>query len=281
MILIDNTQIILSTIFTQYSYSENKEEFFSENTVRHIVLNTYRMYKQKFGATYGNLVICDDAGDSWRKESFPYYKASRKKKREDGQHDWSVIFDSMNRIRTEVRENFPYKVMCIERCEADDVIAVLATKYHPKEKILIISSDKDFQQLQRYPNIKQYSPVHKNFIYCENPLNFLREHILRGDSSDGIPNILSDSDTFVIDNKRQKPLSQKKVDIMKENVPEHLQENFDRNKLLVDLTMIPVDYQKTILDEYNKPPEVQGKEKLFNYFMEHNLASLMETIEEF
>lgn len=282
MILIDNTQIILSTIFTQYSYSENKEEFFSENTVRHIVLNTYRMYKQKFGSIYGNLVICDDSSDSWRKDSFPQYKASRKKKRqEDQNHDWSVIFNSMNTIRNEVRENFPYKVMCVDRCEADDIIAVLAMKYHPTEKILIVSSDKDFQQLQRYSNIKQYSPIHKNFIYCENPINYLREHIMRGDSSDGIPNILSDSDTFVIDNKRQKPLSQKKIEIMKENIPEHLYDNFMRNKLLVDLSEIPITYSKLIQEEYTKPIPVKGKEKLFDYFVKHNLASLMETIEEF
>ena len=179
MILLDNTQIILSTIFTQYNYSDNRDELFSEDTVRHIVLNTYRFYKNKFGEQYGNLVICDDAGDSWRKEVFPYYKASRKKTRETDGHDWGKIFDAMNKIRKEVRENFPYKVMWVERCEADDIIATLCMNFNVKEKILIVSSDKDFQQLQRYMNVKQYSPIHKNFIYCENPQNFLKEHILR------------------------------------------------------------------------------------------------------
>ncbi len=281
MILLDNTQIILSTIFTQYNYSDNREELFSEDTVRHIVLNTYRFYKSKFGQQYGNLVICDDAGDSWRKDVFPYYKASRKKTRETDGHDWSKIFDAMNKIRKEVRENFPYKVMCVERCEADDIIATLCMNYNNKEKILIVSSDKDFQQLQRYTNVKQYSPIHKNFIYCENPQNFLKEHILRGDTSDGIPNVLSDDDTFIIEGKRQKPLSQKKLEIIIENIPEYLKINYNRNQKLVDLSYIPKEYTDKILSEYKVEPTVQGKEKLFEYFVKNKLSNLMEVIDEF
>jgi 5'-3' exonuclease len=281
MILLDNTQIILSTIFTQYNYSDNRDELFSEDTVRHIVLNTYRFYKNKFGEQYGNLVICDDAGDSWRKEVFPYYKASRKKTRETDGHDWGKIFDAMNKIRKEVRENFPYKVMWVERCEADDIIATLCMNFNVKEKILIVSSDKDFQQLQRYMNVKQYSPIHKNFVYCENPQNFLKEHILRGDTSDGIPNVLSDDDTFVVEGKRQKPLSQKKLELIIENIPEYLRINYNRNQKLVDLSYIPKEYTERILKEYEVEPKVKGKEKLFEYFTNHKLANLMEVIDEF
>jgi 5'-3' exonuclease len=281
MILLDNTQIILSTIFTQYNYSDNRDELFSEDTVRHIVLNTYRFYKNKFGEQYGNLVICDDAGDSWRKEVFPYYKASRKKTRETDGHDWGKIFDAMNKIRKEVRENFPYKVMWVERCEADDIIATLCMNFNVKEKILIVSSDKDFQQLQRYMNVKQYSPIHKNFVYCENPQNFLKEHILRGDTSDGIPNVLSDDDTFVVEGKRQKPLSQKKLELIIENIPEYLRINYNRNQKLVDLSYIPKEYTERILKEYEVEPKVKGKEKLFEYFTNHKLANLMEVIAEF
>ena len=281
MILLDNTQIILSTIFTQYNYSDNRDELFSEDTVRHIVLNTYRFYKNKFGEQYGNLVICDDAGDAWRKEVFPYYKASRKKTRETDGHDWGKIFDAMNKIRKEVRENFPYKVMWVERCEADDIIATLCMNFNVKEKILIVSSDKDFQQLQRYMNVKQYSPIHKNFIYCENPQNFLKEHILRGDTSDGIPNVLSDDDTFVVEGKRQKPLSQKKLELIIENIPEYLRINYNRNQKLVDLSYIPKEYTERILKEYEVEPKVKGKEKLFEYFTNHKLANLMEVIDEF
>lgn len=281
MILLDNTQIILSTIFTQYSYTDNKDGFFSEETVRHIILNTYRFYKNKFSKDYGNIIICDDAGDSWRKDIFPYYKASRKKSREIDGYDWNIIFNSMNKIRKEVRENFPYKVMCVERCEADDIIAVLSIKYHLKEPILIVSSDKDFQQLQRYTRVKQYSPIHKNFIECADPHSFLKEHILRGDTSDGIPNVLSDDDTFIVEGKRQKPLAQKKLEIIMENIPDYLKNNYNRNLKLVDLTYIPDEYKENILNEYEKPIEVKGKEKLFEYFIKNKLTTLMESIDEF
>ena len=171
--------------------------------------------------------------------------------------------------------------MWVERCEADDIIATLCMNFNVKEKILIVSSDKDFQQLQRYMNVKQYSPIHKNFIYCENPQNFLKEHILRGDTSDGIPNVLSDDDTFVVEGKRQKPLSQKKLELIIENIPEYLRINYNRNQKLVDLSYIPKEYTERILKEYEVEPKVKGKEKLFEYFTNHKLANLMEVIDEF
>jgi 5'-3' exonuclease len=281
MILLDNSQLILSTIFTQYSYTEDKENFFSEDTVRHIVLNTYRYYKNKFGKQYGDLVICDDSSDSWRKDVFPHYKASRKKNREDSSFDWKTIFNAMNKIRREVRENFPYKVMSIPRCEADDIIAVLCEMFHNKQDILIISSDKDFQQLQHFTSVKQYSPIHKDFLYCENPHKFLVEHILRGDASDGIPNILSDDDTFVVEKKRQRPLSQKKLESLFESVPDYLLPKYERNLKLINFNSIPDDIREIIVQEYNKPKNVQGKEKLFQYFVENKLSNLMEVINEF
>jgi 5'-3' exonuclease len=281
MILLDNSQLILSTIFTQYSYSENKEEFFSEDTVRHIVLNTYRYYKNKFGKQYGDLVICDDSSDSWRKDVFPHYKATRKKNREDDSFDWKTIFNAMNKIRREVRENFPYKVISIPRCEADDIIAVLCEMFQGKQDILIISSDKDFQQLQHFTNVKQYSPIHKDFLYCENPHKFLVEHIIRGDASDGIPNILSDDDTFVIEKKRQRPLSQKKLESLFESIPDYLLSKYERNVKLISFNSIPDEIRLEIVKEYNKPRMVNGKEKLFQYFVENKLSNLMEVINEF
>lgn len=281
MILLDNSQLILSTIFTQYSYSENKENFFSEDTVRHIVLNTYRYYKNKFGKQYGDLVICDDSSDSWRKDVFPHYKAGRKKNREEGTFDWKTIFNAMNKIRREVRENFPYKVMSIPRCEADDIIAVLCEMFHGKQDVLIISSDKDFQQLQHFTNVKQYSPIHKDFLYCEDPHKFLVEHIIRGDASDGIPNILSDDDTFVMEKKRQRPLSQKKLESLFQSIPDYLVSKYERNVKLINFNSIPDEIREEIVREYNKPRMVNGKEKLFQYFVENKLSNLMEVINEF
>jgi len=276
MILIDNTQLLIASIFSQYK----SLDVVSEDIIRHIVVNTYRMYRTRFKEEYGELVICQDASDPWRRDIFPQYKANRKKTHDKDREQWDRVFEVLTKIRHEVKENFPYKNMQIDRCEADDIIATLAIKYSQTEPVLIISSDKDFQQLQRYSNIKQYSPIHKDFLTCEKPEKFLFEHIVRGDTSDGIPNILSDDDVFINDDKRQKPLSTKKVNNWAfYGVPTEHERNLERNKILVDLAYIPEEYQEKILTEYSDA--VSGnKGKVFNYLVKNNMKLILESIDE-
>ena len=242
------------------------------------------MYHHKFNEEYGDLVVCCDATNNWRKEAFKYYKAQRKTTRDKSDFDWSELFRLLHMVREEIAENFPYKVVYIDKAEADDIIAALILNNDTNEPILILSSDKDFIQLQKYKNVSQYSPLKKAFLNTDNPENFLREHILRGDVSDGVPNFLSSDDTFVTD-KRQTPLSKKKVSVWSELEPdvfcqgEQLR-NYRRNEMLIDLTKIPEWLQDKIVVEYDRQPEV-GRTKLFNYFVKHKLKNLMEHINEF
>ena len=208
MILLDYSQIVIANVMM------NKKSM-SEDFVRHAVLNTIRMYHHKFTEEYGDLVVCCDATNNWRKEAFKYYKAQRKTTRDKSDFDWSELFRLLHMVREEIAENFPYKVVYIDKAEADDIIATLILNKDKEEPVLILSSDKDFIQLQKYKNVNQYSPLKKNFLDTDNPENFLREHILRGDVSDGVPNFLSSDDTFVTD-KRQTPLSKKKVSVWSE-----------------------------------------------------------------
>jgi 5'-3' exonuclease len=276
MILIDNTQILIASIFSQY---KNMNDV-SEDVVRHIVINTYRMYRTRFKDEYGDLVICQDSANPWRREMFPHYKANRKKAHDKDKEQWDKIFEILTKIRQEIMENFPYKNMRVDRCEADDIIATLAKKFHTQEKILIVSSDKDFQQLQRFPNIVQFSPIHKDFLKCENPEKHLFEHILRGDTGDGVPNILSDDDTFIDDTKRQKPLSTKKINNWAfYGVPAEHERNFDRNKNLVDLAYIPEDIEQNILNEY-AVPYAGNKGKVFDYLVKNNMKLILESVDE-
>jgi 5'-3' exonuclease len=276
MILIDNTQILIASIFSQYKNINDV----SEDVVRHIVINTYRMYRTRFKDEYGDLVICQDSANPWRREMFPHYKANRKKAHDKDKEQWDKIFEILTKIRQEIMENFPYKNMRVDRCEADDIIATLAKKFHTQEKILIVSSDKDFQQLQRFPNIVQFSPIHKDFLKCENPEKHLFEHILRGDTGDGVPNILSDDDTFVDDTKRQKPLSTKKINNWAfYGVPAEHERNFDRNKNLVDLAYIPEDIEQNILNEY-AVPYAGNKGKVFDYLVKNNMKLILESVDE-
>lgn len=284
MLVIDFSQVMLSNIMVQIGNHTNAQ--LDENMVRHMVLNSIRMYKTKFGAEYGELVIACDASNYWRRTLFPYYKANRKKSQAASELDWKSIFECLNKIRDELLTVFPYRVIRIDTAEADDVIAILCHEHgNTSNKILIISGDKDFQQLQSYMNVKQYNPVLKKFITCNDPSKFLKEHIIKGDSGDGIPNFLSDDNCLVV-GTRQKPVTQKKLDSYLNKNPEEFCQsltelrNYKRNQQLIDLSMIPHTVSESIMEEYNKQANKKAPE-LMNYFIQYKLKNLMEHINEY
>lgn len=281
MIILDLSQVMIATLMAQLGNHTNAE--LDENLLRHMILNSIRANKMKFSSEFGEMVIAADDRKFWRRDLYPYYKANRKKTRDASELNWNVIFDSLNKIREELKESFPYPVVQVDSAEADDVIAVL-TKHYNYDKILILSGDKDFQQLQRYPNVKQYSPVLKKYITCRDPDMFLKEHIMRGDVGDGIPNFLSADATFV-DGTRQKPLATKKVEAWLTANPVEfcnveMLRNYKRNQQLVDFDFIPEDVEQNILAEY-KAQTGKDRTKLFNYFISNKLKNLVETINDF
>lgn len=283
MIIIDLSQVMIATLMAQLGNHTNAEV--DENLLRHMVLNSIRANKVKFSKDYGEFVIAADGKQSWRKEVFAYYKANRKRDRDASELNWGLIFESLNKIRDELKEYFPYRVIHLDHAEADDVIAVLVkNRTNQFEKTLILSGDKDFQQLQRYAAVSQYSPVLKKFITCKNPDMFLKEHIIRGDVGDGIPNFLSSDDTLVT-GSRQKNISSKKLDIWLKQEPEQfctgeMLRGFKRNQQLVDFDYIPKEVEDRIMAEYQAQA---GKDrgKLFNYFINHKLKGLVEAINDF
>ena len=282
MILVDNNQIILANIFQTIKQYDTIDE----NMLRHMVLNTYRMYRKMFKEDFGELVICHDSSNCWRKDIFEYYKLNRKAKQDASDVDWESIYDALHRIRTEVEQNFPYKNIKVERAEADDIISVLCEKYSPHEKILILSNDKDFKQLQKFENVSQYSCIKKEFLICDDPDGFLIDHIVRGDSSDGIPNVLSDDDTFMIESKRQKRLTKKTVEDILETYrmtgspPEYCSAGWERNKKLIDLNYIPDTIHNEVVNQFQTNSE-GDRSKILNYMIENRLKNLIENLEEF
>ena len=256
-----------------------------ENLIRHMVLNSLRSYARQFKQKYGDIVICCDSRKYWRRDVFPFYKSNRKKDREKSDFDWSLIFETLGKIREELKQNFPYRVLEVEGAEADDIIAVLSGRMAPSEEVLILSSDKDFVQLQKYPNVIQYSPILKRYVKADDPELYVREHIIRGDRGDGIPNFLSPDNTFAL-GERQKTINKKRLEEWIKKTPEEFCINdimlrgYKRNQMLVDLDFIPENIKSQIVNAYeNTKPS--SRQKMFNYFIEKRLSNLMEVIDEF
>jgi hypothetical protein len=282
MIIFDYQQVAISNLMEQIGSSSGSVD---ENLVRHMILNTIRTYVKKFKNTHGpEVIIACDNKHYWRREIFPHYKAGRKKARAASGHDWSSIFESLNRIRQELKDSSPYKVIEVEGAEADDIIGTLVQKYSATEKIMILSSDKDFAQLQRFPNVEQFSPIMKKSIKEPFPLIQLKQLIIRGDKGDGIPNILSPDDVFVSDG-RQKPITEKKIIVWmnqdpKEFCNDEMMRNYSRNETLIDLTKIPEGIRNTILSSYDTA-EGKTKQVFMNYMIQNRLKNLLECIDEF
>lgn len=287
MIILDFNQVAIANLMTSIRGHQTEV---NENLLRHMILNSIRMNRTKFVGEYGEMVIACDSRNYWRKQIFPYYKASRKKNRDQSGLDWNEIFRVLNKVREELKEYFPYPVLNIETAEADDVIAALCSEYGRDlggDPILILSGDKDFMQLQKYSNVTQYDPIRKRFLKTNDPEKYLKEHILRGDSGDGIPNVLTEDDCFVA-NARQRQLRQKAIDeILSADYPEDwikadetFVRNYNRNRSLIDLSYIPKELTVTILKEYEGQ---LGKKRnnLFNYFIKNKLKHLTECIGEF
>ena len=280
MILVDMNQISVASVMMHLHMT--KQTAPDEDMVRHMILNSLRMYRMKFCDEYGELILCYDSKHYWRRDYYPEYKHSRKKGRQASSNDWDAIFAVLNAIKAELKEFFPYKFLEVYGAEADDIIAALAGELEfDSGKTLILSGDKDFIQLQKFRNVTQYSPITKKFVNGVDPDIYLSEHVLKGDSSDGVPNVLSPDNTFV-DGIRQKPLSKKKIQSMiAGDFPnDEVKRNYQRNKKLIDLKESPPELYIDILKEYQEAPD-GDRSKLLNYFTQKRLRNLVESIGEF
>jgi len=277
MILLDYSQIALANIIVQ--------KIDDEELIRHMILNSIRMYNKKYRDEYGQMVICCDGFNTWRKEYFPQYKASRKKTRAASDMNWENIFLYLNQIRDEIKENLPYKVIHMQGMEADDIIGTLTyetQEFGQHEPIMIISSDKDFIQLHKFKNVKQYSPARKKLIEEKHPRKYLFEHVCRGDTGDGVPNVLSPDNCFV-DGIKQTPMRKTVIDFWMENednMPQEVLRNYQRNSTLIDLSKIPTDIYSNIVQEYNSQKPAM-KMKVLNYLIKKRCKNLIEVVEEF
>lgn len=282
--LIDLNQVLISNLMQHLKFVSKQHEM-SEDLIRHMCINTIRSNIKQFRSKYQNVILCCDSKHYWRRDYFAFYKSHRKHDREASGLDWDMIFTVLNGLRDELRDNFPYKTLNVDGAEADDVIAVLTARLAPHAPVLILSSDKDFGQLQKYPNVTQYSPILKRFIKIDDPKAFIREHIIKGDRGDGIPNFLTNDNAFAA-GERQKPISSKKLTEWIQKDPSEfcttdwMLRCYKRNQTLIDFDYIPDDIQSKIVDAFDEAKPAT-KEKMLNYFIDKNLKVMIESISDF
>ena len=285
MVLVDFNGLAVGSIMG----SLNRGEGLSENLVKHIIINNLRLYRKKYTEEkYGKIVICCDSR-SWRKDVYPEYKANRKTGREKDKHDWAAIFDLIESTLNDLRENFPYPVIKIEKAEADDIIGALTVhKSIPLigEDVVIISADKDFIQLQRHGHVIQWSPLFNKMVKDPDPVKYLFEHLLKGDTGDGVPNVLS-PDNVLVDHIRQSPMTKKKMaewwdskDKLKEVMPQGVFRNYIRNREMIDLDRTPEAIKKESIDQYENY-KYPRRDNILTYLIENRMKMLIENAGEF
>ncbi|UTS52028.1 hypothetical protein [Synechococcus phage BUCT-ZZ01] len=287
------------SLYNALANQSNKDE--NRNLIKHMIFNCIRSYKKKFGAQYGNIVICCDGRRSWRKDEFEFYKANRKKARDESTIDFEMVFEVMNETLEDLKNFFPYPVIKLDCAEGDDVIAVIVRwgkdnlvssqgLFEEPEHMMILSSDRDFVQLQKYPNVKQYSFTQKKEVVPEkSPKLDLLEKILTGDKGDGVPNICSAGNTFVTEGARQKPFKKvrfddfaKAADPLDACLSDDEKKNFIRNQKLIDLDYIPENVYNLIVGELQSQLDKKpNKMNMMNYFISKGMKLLLQDIGDF
>lgn len=297
MIIVDFNQVVISNLAVSF----NKEMEHPDNTtnglIKHMILSTLLSYKQKYGKEFGQILIATDNRKYWRRDKFSYYKGKRKQAREESKWDWNFIFKVLDEIKADLKEHFPYKLLDVPGAEADDVIACLAKHLQDNEltqqglmtdpqPIMIVSSDTDFMQLQKYPNVKQWSPMQKKMVKPKTTLQeFVVDHICTGDVGDGIPNICS-PDNCIVDGIRQTSFMKKRFeDFINKGIDackdETERRNYQRNQMLIDFEFIPQDIHDAVIDEYKTQVVKGNKTKVFNYFIKNKMKLLLEHAGDF
>jgi 5'-3' exonuclease len=295
MMVVDFNQTAISNVMLELNGRKDIE--LDVPLMRYMIMNSIRGYNAKFKNEYGELVIACDNHSYWRRDFFPHYKANRKKSRDDTGLDWEVIFTALNQVKEDLHVHFPYKVIDVPGAEADDVIATLAkwsqtndfssgTVFESDPKpFLVLSGDHDFKQLHQYKNVKQYSPVQKKFIVSERkPKDYIIEHIVRGDTGDGIPNVLS-PDNSLVDGIRQKSIMTEKLEkwiLDPSTMPQDdaFIKRYEQNKKLVDFSSIPKEIEELIINTYMEQPK-KDRSKLLNYFIVNKMKNMLDVITEF
>lgn len=303
-ILVDLSQIVMSGVITQLADDLERPNVEADSLIKHMVYTMLLGLKQKFGKEYGEMILCADSNKYWRREYFQWYKGHRKHAKEKAKIDWKVVYAALDALIVDLSEYFPYKVIEVENCEADDIIACLTHYYQENEldegglfggspkRIMICSSDGDFIQLQKYSNVAQWNNQHKKMVSSSNPKRDLLEKIASGDSGDNIPNVITEN---VWSQHRAENLEVKlRATPMKSARLEEFSElgekacktdeeraNYARNDMLINFDNIPSHVYDSIINTYATYKKKGNTTKLMSYFTKNRMKVLFGDVASF
>src|SRR6266513_3099743 len=230
-----------------------------------------------------------DSGLSFRHERYPAYKATREKLTEELQSDFDR---GMDRI-CQILEAFRIPIITLPGYEADDVIGTLVAKsVEARVNVVVVSGDKDFQQLVR-PGVWLLNPgrgrsanVEEHWVGLENAgerlgiaPEFVTDYLaLVGDSSDNIPGVRGIGDKTAAELVRQyghlESILEHAPEITKKRPREALLEHAENARLSKELVTIRDDLPVTLdLEALRvKTPDHQRLRDLFIELEFHALA---------
>ena len=289
MILIDfNQQIVSSAHYLQKNNIEINVSTLQHTFFKYIISRIHGINSSPIARKHGafsktahDVIICCDGRNYWRRDYFPYYKIKRAENRSKSSLDWGKIFECVDEIKENIINNTKLKLINVDKVEADDIISVLVKEFSGKENICILSTDRDFVQLQEYDNIWQFSTISNSFIKPDiSGVDSLIDKLIVGDKGDGVPNVLSSDDIFVQEKGRQTPIRKNKYEelytAIKNKVTkcatyedlmiiEECSVNLSRNNQLMNLiTGIPKEISKLIIQEYDKVKKFNDDLDVFN-----------------
>ena len=263
--------------------SRNSDTWEKIGMALHLTLSSVNQVVRKYGIDH--VVFCLE-GRSWRKDVYKPYKAHRAVAQqaltEAEQEENKMFWETYDLFTTFLREKTNVSVLRHERAEADDIIARFI-HLHPNETHYIISSDTDYVQLIS-DNVHQYNGVSNQLITLDgyhdekgrlivdkktkepkllgDPQFHLFEKIMRGDAGDnvfsaypgvrtkGSKNKVGLIEAYADRNKQgfnwNNMMLQRWAD--HEGVEHRVREDYERNRLLIDLTAQP-DEIKNLVDE--------------------------------
>jgi len=142
-----------------------------------------QLFFKMFNKLYRNFkkhkfVIAWEGDTNFREEIYPEYKKNREHHLRVDEHVFELIKRGL--------VYYGCKILRHKRAEGDDVIYNCCDIFRDEEELIVYSNDEDYiQLLQKFDNVKVYSPIKNKYV--ETPdYDYVKFKAIKGDTSDNI-----------------------------------------------------------------------------------------------